>query len=170
MIAGLVGNGIGLGLIAFALILMRHTLPKGKAAGPGGGGQGGRGAAPSAGGKGIGGWVNKIGSRVAMIVMFAGGTALAVTGIGNWIHGGVVTVFGLLGVTGTVIGAVVFLGLLAEAGFKFWRGPTRLAAWCAAGLMLAATFPLAGQTAAIANSLNNAGTQLVTSISSNLGL
>ena len=74
MLAGLIGNGLGLLLLGVGWIAMKHIH----------------------GGSGWEAWA----MRAIIVVMFLGGAALILTGIGGWIHSAMLLGLGILGAKG----------------------------------------------------------------------
>src|ERR1039457_855502 len=103
MLAGLVGNGLGILLLGVGWIALRHIN----------------------GGRGWEGWA----MRAIIILMFLGGAALLLTGIGGWLHSATITIFGLFGAAAElVICTLLFLFLLFEVVMGLWRHPNKKAA------------------------------------------
>ena len=145
MLAGLVGNGLGILLLGVGWIALRHIK----------------------GGKGWEAWA----MRVVIVVMFLGGAALLLTGIGGWLHSVTVTVLGLLGSTGElVVCTLLFLFLLFEVVMGLWRKPNKKAAMSAVFLAFTLTLPLAGAPAQFASQLSASSSQYAALIGSKLGV
>lgn len=139
MLASFIGNGLGLVLLGFGVIAMRHLR----------------------GGRGWEAWA----MRGVILVMFLGGSALLLTGIGNFIHSGLMMLLGIAGAKGAlVISTLLFLFLLFEVVMGLWRHPAKAAAWSAVFLAFSLTLPLAsapGQFAAqLRTSANHYAEQL----------
>ena len=145
MLAGLVGNGLGILLLGVGWIAMRHV----------------------SGGRGWESWV----MRAVILIMFLGGAAFLLTGIGNWLHSGTLLVLGLLGTTGAlVIGTLTFIYLLFEVVMGVWRKPGKKAAWSAVFLAFSLTLPLAGAPASFAAQLRSSANTYASAIGSKLGI
>jgi hypothetical protein len=145
MIASFVGNGIGLLLLGFGWIAMKHI----------------------SGGKGWEAWA----MRGIILIMFFGGASLLLTGIGSIIHSGTLMVLGILGSTGTlVVSTLIFLFLLFEVVMGLWRRPNKQAAMSAMFLAFALTLPLAGAPAQLASTLQSSATAYAAQIGAKLGV
>jgi hypothetical protein len=145
MIAGLVGNGLGILLLGTGWIAMRHL----------------------SGGRGWEAWA----MRAVIVVMFLGGAALLLTGIGAFLHTIAVDILGILGSTGElVVCTLLFLFLLFEVIMGLWRRPGKGAATSAVFLAFTLTLPLAGAPAQFASQLSSSANQYATMLGSKLGV
>jgi len=145
MLAGLVGNGLGILLLGTGWVALRHI-------------QGGR------------GW-EKWAMRAIILVMFLGGAAMLLTGIGGWLTSVTTAVLGVLGSTGeVVVCTLLFLYLLFEVVMGIWRHPSRKTAMSAVFLAFTLTLPLAGAPAQFASQLRASASQYAAAIGSKLGV
>ena len=145
MIAGLIGNGLGILLLGFGYIAMKHI----------------------SGGRGWEAWA----MRFIIVLMFLGGAALILTGIGGWIHSAMLLGLGILGAMGEiVVSTLIFLFLLFEVVMGLWRHPNKKAAMAAMGLAFALTLPLAGFPAQFASQLQASASTYAAQIGSKLGV
>ena len=145
MLAGLVGNGLGILLLGTGWIAMRHL----------------------SGGRGWEAWA----MRAVIIIMFLGGAALLLTGVGGWIHSATVTVLGVLGPTGeVVVSTLLFLFLLFEVVMGLWRHPAKAAAMSAVFLAFTLTLPMAGAPGHFASQLSSSANQYASMLGAKLGV
>jgi hypothetical protein len=145
MIAGLVGNGLGILLLGVGWIAMRHI----------------------SGGRGWEAWA----MRAVILIMFLGGAAFLLTGIGGFFHMITVDILGVLGATGElVVCTLLFLFLLFEVVMGLWRRPGHGAAWSAVFLAFTLTLPMAGAPGRFASDLSASANQYATSIGSQMGI
>jgi hypothetical protein len=145
MIAGLVGNGLGILLLGTGWIAMRHLR----------------------GGRGWEAWA----MRAVIVVMFLGGAALLLTGVGGLLHSVATGILGILGSTGElVVCTLLFLFLLAEVVMGLWRHPGKAAAMSAVFLAFTLTLPLAGAPAQLASQLSASANQYASVLGSKLGV
>jgi hypothetical protein len=145
MIAGLVGNGLGILLLGVGWIAMRHL----------------------SGGRGWEAWA----MRAVILIMFLGGAAFLLTGIGGFLHRITVDVLSILGVTGElVVCTLLFLFLLFEVVMGIWRHPGHAAAYSAVFLAFTLTLPMAGAPGHFASDLSSSANQYASAIGSQMGI
>jgi hypothetical protein len=160
MLAGLVGNGLGILIIGLCWIVMRHVggggAPSPFARGGGGGG-----------GKGWEKWV----MRGIILLMLLGGAALTLTGIGDLLHDATTGLFGLFGATAElIIDTLLFAYLLFEVVMGVWRKPGKKQAWSAVFLAFALTLPLVGEPAHVADQIHTSTSAYADEVGSWLGV
>ena len=145
MLAGLIGDGLGILLLGLGYIAMRHIN----------------------GGKKWERWA----MRGIILLMFLGGAALLLTGIGQWLTSAARWVLAFTGPAGAVvIGTLAFIFLLLEVVMGIWRSPGHKAAYSAVFLAFALTLPLAGAPAQFATSLQSSATAYAAQIGTSLGI
>lgn len=159
MLAGLVGNGLGILIIGLCWIAMKH-VGGGGASNPFARGGGG-------GGKGWESWA----MRGIILLMLLGGAALTLTGIGHLLHAGATGLFGLFGFTAElVIDTLLFAYLLFEVVMGVWRKPGKKQAWSAVFLAFVLTLPLAGESAIVAGQIYGGASAYATMLGAKLGV
>jgi hypothetical protein len=160
MLAGLVGNGLGILIIGLCWIVMKHVGGGGASSPFARGGGGG-------GGKGWEKWV----MRGIILLMLLGGAALMLTGIGDLLHAVATGLLGLLGsVFELVADTLLFAYLLFEVVMGVWRKPGKKQAWSAVFLAFALTLPLAGAPANLAGQIRSGATTYAGELGSELGI